>query len=444
MSIVCSAGTSPRLIKHINVASYTQINHHQPAYSTLKQSLANRLPRHIVRDHQYQYPDQHQSAEQQQYYDKQQDELLASSPSTTIKRSYSTSGNGGSISAAAFNALSGLQHITSNAGNVGHNSYEPTIKDSVFHPQYTEAKPIYEQHSDNSEYGNYGSGGGGSGGGGGGGGSGGGGFDSHALHSAIYNLQTAGTHNSDASNSGSDSSYMHPWSVSKLTASSASSPSTSSGFHKLSSSSFNDKISEGNFLHHYDSSSGYNELSQQPHSYVSSVESHPGSSSGGGVVGDSFTSSSYEHDEHEQDNSNFAASLPASSHSHTDVINYVPYPVVKKLHVPVSEPIKIPVSHAVIIPVSKPVPIHVPVTQTVQVPVEKELKIPVERVIPYPVEKHIPVPVEKKVPYTVVKYMPIKVPHPFPVKFCSMTNPLPEIDHFKPVLRCFYRFLNIF
>ncbi|KAL9893094.1 uncharacterized protein ACN2A1_008353 [Glossina fuscipes fuscipes] len=395
MSIVCSAATSSRLIKHINVASYTQIN--QPTFSTLKQSMANRLPRHIVRDYQQ---EQQQQRSQQQYYDKQPDELLAPSPSTTIKRSYSTGGNGGSISAAAFNALSGLQHITSN-GNVGHN-YESAIKDSAFHPQYTEAKPIYEQHSDNSEYGNYG----------------GAGVDSHALHSAIYNLQTAGAHNSDASSSGSDSSYIHPWSVSKLTASSVSSPpsASASAFHKLSSSSFNDKISEGNFLHHYDSSSGYNELSQQPHSYVSSVESHSGPSSSGGGGGDSYTSSSYEHDEHEQDNTNFAASLPASSHSHTDVINYVPYPVVKKLHVPVSEPIKIPVSHAVIIPVSKPVPIHVPVTQTVQVPVEKELKIPVERVIPYPVEKHVPVPVEKKVPYTVVKYMPIKVPQPFPVK----------------------------
>lgn len=99
-----------------------------------------------------------------------------------------------------------------------------------------------------------------------------------------------------------------------------------------------------------------------------------------------------------------------------DVINYVPMPVVKKIHVPYRSPVQIPISHAVLIPIRKPVPIHIPVTQQVQVPIEKELKIPIERVIPYPVERQIPVPIEKHVPYQVIRYVPLKVNKPFPIK----------------------------
>lgn len=99
-----------------------------------------------------------------------------------------------------------------------------------------------------------------------------------------------------------------------------------------------------------------------------------------------------------------------------DVINYVPMPVVKKIHVPYRSPVQIPISHAVLIPIRKPVPIHIPVTQQVQVPIEKELKIPVERVVPFPVERQIPVPIEKHVPYQVIRYVPLKVSKPFPIK----------------------------
>lgn len=99
-----------------------------------------------------------------------------------------------------------------------------------------------------------------------------------------------------------------------------------------------------------------------------------------------------------------------------DVINYVPMPVVKKIHVPYKSPVQIPISHAVLLPIRKPVPIHIPVTQQVQVPIEKELKIPVERVVPFPVERQIPVPIEKHIPYQVIRYVPLKVSKPFPIK----------------------------
>lgn len=99
-----------------------------------------------------------------------------------------------------------------------------------------------------------------------------------------------------------------------------------------------------------------------------------------------------------------------------DVINYVPMPFVKKIHVPYRSPVQIPISHAVLIPIRKPVPIHIPVTQQVQVPIEKELKIPIERVVPFPVERQIPVPIEKHVPYQVIRYVPLKVSKPFPIK----------------------------
>ncbi|XP_037943719.1 uncharacterized protein LOC119676550 [Teleopsis dalmanni] len=217
-----------------------------------------------------------------------------------------------------------------------------------------------------------------------------------------------------------------------------------------------DKISDGNFLQHYEHNSGYNELSaattfeqqrhhqqhshQQQQQYFSpsadSFSPHSAFSYGSSAA-DASEQNFYEHQHlpphslpssatssataHGGDGYDDATNYLSTSHatntnSQPDVINYVPYPVVKKLHVPVHQPVKIPVSHAVIVPISKPVPIQIPVAQQVQVPVEKELKIPVERVVPIPVEKHIPVPVEKRVPYPVVKYVPIKVPRPFPVK----------------------------
>lgn len=326
--------------------------------------------------------------------------------------------------------------------------------ETLLHQQYAEAKPIYEQLADHS--------------GGSGNVANSGGYSDHGngLQSSFYTLHTgSGAHSAEdagtsgagskeidgnGADGGSNGGFIPSWrNIGKLstsfTDSASSSAESGQSIHlqKEPVSSFSEKISEGNYLQQYDGGAG------QGVDHVAAVASiasggnlggHGGGGGGGlgghlfggdysgsgehGVgglpsgAGGSFSSHSLESGEHDTDSgSNFlGGSANSASHTHTDVINYVPYPVVKKLHVPFSEPVKIPVSHAVIIPISKPVPIHIPVPQHIQVPVEKELKIPVERVIPYPVEKHVPVPVEKKVPFNVIKYVPIKVTQPFPVK----------------------------
>lgn len=413
----------------MDVNSFTHIN--KPSVMT---AMVNRLPRHTTV----------QGLRQQQLKEQQHSQQIkdpSSLESLKIKRSFSTGAGWASTSfngLAAHMGTSQQQNIRSSGSGSSYDAaHQPTNQQ---YQQYTEAKPIYEEQQEND----YAGGAGGSGPS----------YGQHsstgvanapALHSAIYNLQTAGTHNaavgtSSNSNGGSDG-FLPSWNFGKLStsfiASQAAStpyPSSGSGSYSSSSGNSNDKISEGNFLHHYDSASAFNEytpqheyqpyqqqlqlqqqqLQQKHENFYNSVE-HT----------EADTSSSSYGDEHEHEHSGNSHFSNYQQHEfeqqhqqekQPDVINYVPYPVVKKQHVPVREPVQIPVSHAVIIPVSKPVPIHIPVTQNVQVPVEQELKIPVERVVPYPVEKHVPVPVEKRVPYPVVKYVPVKIPRPFPVK----------------------------
>ncbi|KAM7360140.1 uncharacterized protein ACRADG_003584 [Cochliomyia hominivorax] len=464
-SISTSLASVPSLAEtEMDLKSFTHIN--KPSSSMMSEMMVNRLPRHTV---------QGLEKEQQQQQKHQIEDPSSSSvlfENSKIKRSFST---GAGWASNTFNSLAGLmgstqQHQQQTQHSIRSNSYEQQQlhQQSLPHQyqQYTEAKPIYEEQQENDYAGGSSSSGSGS--------SGGGDASQHsiagvanaaALHSAIYNLQTAGTHNaavstngisssssSGASNGGSDG-FLPSWNFGKLSTSFiASTPYASSSSHVASTSNNNEKISEGNFLHHYDSASAFNEYTPQ-HDYQSyhqqqqqqhqqqqqqqllhqQIQQHlPQHESFYNSVehteADSSHSSAYA-EEQEHDDNHYPPSASAGHFSNyqqhheqqqqekqPDVINYVPYPVVKKQHVPVREPVQIPVSHAVIIPVSKPVPIHVPVTQNVQVPVEKELKIPVERVVPYPVEKHIPVPVEKRVPYPVVKYVPVKVPRPFPVK----------------------------
>ncbi|XP_017844741.1 putative cyclin-dependent serine/threonine-protein kinase DDB_G0272797/DDB_G0274007 [Drosophila busckii] len=204
-----------------------------------------------------------------------------------------------------------------------------------------------------------------------------------------------------------------------------------------------DKISVGNFLHHYEHNSGYDAYQSQQHAEQQQQEQQQqqhqeqqqqqeelehASYFAPSADADSH-SDDFEHAPGHEEGNNYlheagggggggggGGHAHSQHHHHVDIINYVPVKHVKKQHVPVEQPVKIPISHAVIIPIKKPVPIHIPITKQVTVPVEKELKVPVERLVPVPVEKHIPVPVEKRVPYTVIKYLPIKVPKPFPVK----------------------------
>ncbi|KAI8130381.1 hypothetical protein FF38_12623 [Lucilia cuprina] len=432
MAVAVDATSSSSLkVTEMDVNSFTHIN--KP--SMMNTGMVNRMPRHTVQG----LKQMEQMKEQKQQIEDPSTSSLASSVNSKIKRSFS---NGGGWGTANFNGLTGL--MGSSQQHSFRTSYDATPpqqqSNHQYQQQYTEAKPIYEEQQENDYAGR--------------GADGGAGVHSSAsvanaaaLHSAIYNLQTAGTHNaavgsssSSASNGGSDG-FLPSWNFGKLSTSfiasqPASTPyASSSGSHSASSTTNNnDKISEGNFLHHYDSASAFNEYTPQ-HEYQPSYQQQqqqlPQHENFYNSVEhtQADTSSSYG-DEHEHDSNNYPPSASAGHFSNyqqhdyeqqqqekqPDVINYVPYPVVKKQHVPVREPVQIPISHAVIIPVSKPVPIQIPVTQNVQVPVEKELKIPVERVVPYPVEKHIPVPVEKRVPYPVVKYVPIKIPRPFPVK----------------------------
>ncbi|XP_073820453.1 uncharacterized protein isoform X2 [Musca autumnalis] len=420
-------------------------------------------------------------AQGQQHHNQQQLQQINSDSSNTavqaqqasdgnsIKRSYSslaTSAAGGLASTLnSLSSLSALQHIRSSSGigtGVGYGYDAGTAGHIKTHQPsaYTEAKPIYEDQQEHDyaatsgtsqqqqhQQHQYELGG------------------NAALHSAIYNLQAAGTHNAGlgaTSNNGGSNGFRPSWNFGKLSTSFSASTVASTPYNSYYqqytgakggggvgvggiavdssiSSSNNDKISEGNFLHHYDSPSGYNELTQQTHqTYQPHYETphyaqqqqrqqhsyHQADDYNYNSVEQAAeSSSSYGEDiQQPHDHSNYLPPTPPSAagghheEKQPDVINYVPYPVVKKLHVPVHEPVQIPVSHTVIIPIRKPVPIHVPITQNVQVPFEKDLKIPVERVVPYPVEKHVPVPVEKPVPYEVVKYVPIKVARPFPVK----------------------------
>ncbi|XP_061398406.1 homeobox protein Hmx-like [Musca vetustissima] len=446
-----------------------------------------RLARHIAQGQQHhgQQQEQHQQLQHQHQIHSDSDTAQQSTDdgSNSIKRSYSSlaaSAAGGSSGLAStlnsLSSLSALQHIRSSSGiggGVGY-GYDTTAAAHIKTQQpsaYTEAKPIYEDQQEH-EYAatsgpshqlqqhQYGLGG------------------NAALHSAIYNLQAAGTHNaglgatSVSANNGGSNGFRPSWNFGKLSTSFSASTVASTPYNSYHpyagakggsggggieggisldssiSSSNEDKISEGNFLHHYDSASGYNELTQQTHqTYQPHYETphyaqqqqqlhqpqqyqqhyhrqHQADDYNYNSVEQAAeSSSSYGEDiQQAHDHSNYLPPTPPSGagehheEKQPDVINYVPYPVVKKLHVPVHEPVQIPVSHAVIIPIKKPVPIHVPITQNVQIPVEKDLKIPVERVVPYPVEKHVPVPVEKPVPYEVIKYVPIKVARPFPVK----------------------------
>lgn len=271
-----------------------------------------------------------------------------------------------------------------------------------------------------------------------------------ALSTALYNLHSAGTHNGFL-----PSTYTGKYSSSTAgTTAYAGTPTYQQHQHLQQP---NDKISDGDFLHRYEhKSDGYDELSTSatydhhqhqepmpsamqyfmPHDNYGSTHTGTDSATSSATAMDTDSSFGHHHggdgsadaddDDDDVGSKNFSPDespnyLPEQHHSDggaskPDVINYIPYPVVKKVHVPVREPVQIPVSHAVIIPVSKPVPIHIPVTKHVPVPVEKELRVPVERVVPYPVEKPVAVPVEKRVPFTVVKYVPLRVPHPFPVK----------------------------
>ncbi|XP_075144654.1 uncharacterized protein LOC142219657 [Haematobia irritans] len=450
-----------------------------------------RLARHSSnqgQQHQYQYQHQHQHENSNAEANKAGEHQSAAEVNAgdSVKRSYSSDASGGhGLSSSTLNglvSLSGLQHIRNTGGSspsapsgYGYGS----SSSSSSHPTsnlYTEAKPIYEEHQEHG-YAAQSSSGSSS--------SGNGEATNTGLHSAIYNLQAAGTHNAGllgaaltagTTNNGGSNGFRPSWNFGKLSTSFTASPSSSlssssTPYHyyganqgiggtgpsthtygggygsdfgasnsvdSYGSSGNNDKISEGNFLHHYQSASGYNELThQQPASqyqypayqpHYGGSSQHDSYNSYNSVEQAAESSSSYaeEHSEH----GDYMPSGPSSSASGSggvgleshheekqpDVINYHPYPVVKKLHVPVHEPVQIPVSHAVIVPIKKPVPIHIPITKNVQVPVEKDLKIPVERIVPYPVEKHIPVPVEKRVPYEVIKYVPIKVAKPFPVK----------------------------
>nr|XP_014088278.1 hornerin [Bactrocera oleae] len=269
-----------------------------------------------------------------------------------------------------------------------------------------------------------------------------------ALSTALYNLHSAGTHNGFL-----PSAFAGKYSSSAAGTTAYAGTPTYQQSQQLHQP--NDKISDGNFLHRYgQNSGGYDELStsatfahQQQQAPIPSAmqyfmpldsyasmhagadsatssatatdadisfgQHHSGGDSGDVEVEDDEAGGkgpSYD------DSTNYLPEQHDDGASQPHVINYIPYKVVKKVHVPVREPVQIPISHAVIVPVSKPVPIHVPVTKHVAVPVEKELRVPVERVVPYPVEKPVPVPVEKRVPFTVYKYVPVRVPHPFPVK----------------------------
>nr|XP_036672959.1 neurogenic protein mastermind isoform X1 [Drosophila suzukii] len=333
--------------------------------------------------------------------------------------------------------LSGLGHITNGYGSVA-----PTHTEALALGSTKQEIPIYEEHNEDAAAvaavaaagaHDFGSGHGQSGGG----------LENNQQH---YNYPGDGGYGS--AGSGAEQGY-DSWSPEEQPEQQAPHPYAY------------DKISMGNFLPQYESSSGYDDHQgrlyhqqqqlQQQHqqqqqqlyhqqqqqqeqeqrsSYFGQHDpSASGSGSASGVASASSASGGSGADDYEEhsdagqeQSSNYLSEASGHGQGHThhshhvDIINYVPVKHVKKQHVPVEKEVKIPVSHAVIIPVRKPVPIHIPITKNVQVPVEKELKIPVERLIPVPVEKHIPVPVEKHVPYHVVKYVPIKVPKPFPVK----------------------------
>uniref|UniRef100_A0A1I8PDL0 Uncharacterized protein n=1 Tax=Stomoxys calcitrans TaxID=35570 RepID=A0A1I8PDL0_STOCA len=481
------------------------VNHQEdhinkPSMADTMMGFNKRLPRHSA---QGQQQEQHQQQHQTTDATSAAEHMMLKAVNS-IKRSYSSSpvsdagGHGLASTLKSLVSLTGLQHIRSGSGagaasapsgyGYGHHTQSAAPATHL----YTEAKPIYEEQQDH-EYAPSDSSTG----------SEAAATSANAgLHSAIYNLHTAGTHNAGllgamtaaSSHNGGSDGFRPSWNFGKLRSTSFTASSGTStpynGYHQhyggksggdvstaaavgggygagvvvgyggdfgagnavdsSGSGSNNDKISEGNFLHHYDSASGYNELThqlqqqqqqQQQHQYQLqqqypqyqpqyesqySQQHHQDEYKYNSVEQAAEGSSSYSDEGDHHEHSNYLPSAPPSgggvgggSHheeKQPDVINYVPYPVVKKLHVPVHEDVKIPVSHAVIVPIRKPVPIHIPITQNVQIPVEKDLKIPVERIVPYPVEKHVPVPVEKRVPYEVVKYVPIKVPRPFPVK----------------------------
>ncbi|XP_011211585.2 PE-PGRS family protein PE_PGRS30 isoform X1 [Bactrocera dorsalis] len=269
-----------------------------------------------------------------------------------------------------------------------------------------------------------------------------------ALSTALYNLHSAGTHNGFL-----PSAFAGKYSSSAAGTTAYAGTPTYQQSQQLQQP--NDKISDGNFLHRYGhNSGGYDELTtsatyaheqQQapmpsamqyfmPHDSYASMHTGGADAATSSASADADISFGHHHsggsgsggdaeveeDESGGKGSSYDDSTNYLSEQHDDagshVINYIPYKVVKKVHVPVREPVQIPISHAIVVPVNKPVPIHIPVTKHVPVPVEKELRVPVERVVPYPVEKPVPVPVEKRVPFKVVKYVPVHVPHPFPVK----------------------------
>ncbi|XP_018802814.1 PREDICTED: uncharacterized transmembrane protein DDB_G0289901 isoform X2 [Bactrocera latifrons] len=364
----------------------------------------------------------------------------------------SSSYNFGAAKLNGLTNLSGLRHISSGFGGAGATGSATTI--TIPAKQHI---PIYEEQQEN-DYGTATLGASGAAGHGAEGRNQHGGSSSHgwsssgnsynsgrssgkdALSTALYNLHSAGTHNIFL-----PSTFAGKYSSSAAGTTAYAGTSTYQQSQQLQQP--NDKISDGNFLQRYGhNSGGYDELTtsatyaheqqQQapmptamqyfmPHDNYASMHTGGGDSDisfghhhsgGSGSGGDA----EIEDDESDgkgpsiDDSPNYLSEQHDDAGSH--VINYIPYKVVKKVHVPVREPVQIPISHAIVVPVNKPVPIHIPVTKHVPVPVEKELRVPVERVVPYPVEKPVPVPVEKRVPFKVVKYVPVHVPHPFPVK----------------------------
>ncbi|XP_030369328.1 uncharacterized protein LOC115620291 [Scaptodrosophila lebanonensis] len=338
----------------------------------------------------------------------------------TKRRSYSESLDGGSAGggggggiAAVLNGLtnlSGLGHISNGYGSVA-----PTRRETLAIASTKQEIPIYEeQHEDASiaalavAANNLGSSDAGSGGDGG--------ENNHqhssaGVHTAIYDFPAGSSSGflpssyGTGTGSGTGNLDHNSW-----TPTTPKRDTLGEGVEYQSGHAHAfDKISVGNFLHHYEHNSGYDEHQHPLHAIAEAASSGPSEYQ------------QHHNDGHDGEGPNYlpetAGNHAQLQHSHhTDIINYLPYPVVKKQHIPVEKPVPVPVSHAVIVPVRKPVPIHIPITKQVQVPVEQELKIPIERVVPYPVEKLVPVPVEKRLPYHVVKYVPIKIPKPFPVK----------------------------